>query len=213
MDDAAGNIEQALLAALELAADTPWADLTLAAIAEKAGIDLTAMYGLSGKDQLATESDTYFDKAMSAEGVSGDDLPRERLFDVIMLRFEAMEAHRAGLLSMMKYRDRTPSLTLRLPAARKHTADWALVSAGLDDSSGAPPGLKAVAVAFVIASTERAWRKETSGDFALTMAALDKGLREAEDRMKSLKRFTRWGRKDAADVPETADDSETEVNT
>ncbi len=193
MTTQAGILEKGLLAALDLAADTPWADLTLADIATAAGLDLTAFHGLAGKDDLAAYAEAYFDRAMSEEGVSRDDSPRERLFDVIMLRFEAMEAHRAGLVSLMSCRDRTPSLMMRLPLARKRSADWALVSAGLDNRSGAPAGLKAVAVAYVIDRAERAWRKETSGDFALTMAALDRGLRDAESRMERLQRFTGWG--------------------
>ncbi|HBU33249.1 MAG TPA: hypothetical protein DEB28_03850, partial [Hyphomonas sp.] len=182
MTTQAGILEKGLLAALELADETPWADLTLSAIAEAADTSLSEFHGLAGKDDLAAHADPYFDKAMSEEGVSHDESPRERLFDVIMLRFEAMEAHRAGLLSLMKYRDHTPSLLLSLPLARKRSADWALVSAGLDNRSGAPVGLKSVAIGYVIDTAERAWRKETSGDFALTMAALDKGLRDAEDR-------------------------------
>lgn len=207
----AGILEKGLLAALDLAAETPWVDLTLAAIADKADVPLSDFHGLSGKDKLASLVDAHFDRAMSAEGVSPDDSPRERLFDVIMLRFEAMEAYRAGLLSLMRYRDRTPSLLLGLAAARKRTADWALVSAGLDNGRFAPPGLKAIAIAFVIASAERAWRRETSGDFALTMAALDRGLREAEDRMETMRRVTGWGRRDRRpDEPaDTTTDGET----
>ncbi|MEQ3651165.1 hypothetical protein [Hyphomonas sp.] len=194
MTTQAGILDKGLLAALGLAADTPWADLTLADIAGAVGINLSEFHGLAGKDDLAAHADPYFDKAMSEEGVSRDESPRERLFDVIMLRFEAMEAHRAGLMSLMTYRDRTPSLLLTLPLARKRSADWALVSAGLDNRSGAPAGLKSVAIGYVIAKAERAWRKEISGDFALTMAALDRGLRDAEDRMKQLQRFTGWGK-------------------
>jgi AcrR family transcriptional regulator len=195
MTTQAGILDQGLLAALEIAATKPWADLTLSGIAEAAGIGLSEFHAIAGKDELASHADLYFDRFMSEEGVSPDESPRERLFDVIMLRFEAMEQHRAGLVSLMTYRDRTPSLLLTLPLARKRTADWALVSAGLDNRSGAPTGLKAVAIAFVIDKAERAWGKDTSGDFALTMAALDKGLRDAEDRMEQLQRFTGWGKR------------------
>lgn len=210
MTDTAGILEKGLLAALELAAETPWADLTLSAIAEKAGVELSAFHGLSGKDELAVAVNTHFDRAMSSEGASGEAAPRERLFDVIMLRFEAMEDFREGLLSLMTYRDRTPSLLLRLPAARKQSADWALVSAGLDNRSGAPLLLKAVAIAHVLEKTERAWRKETSGDFALTMAALDRGLRNAEGRMLRLQRFTGWS--DAARRQDTPPEAEEKVS-
>ena len=70
------------------------------------------------------------------------------------------------------------------------SAAWALASAGLDHDTGAPASLKRIAIAFVIAEAERAWRRETSGDFALTMAALDKGLRRAEERLGQFRRFT-----------------------
>ena len=60
-----GILDKGLLAALELAAETPWADLTLSAIAKTAGLDLPDFHGLGGKDALAVHADTYFDRAMS----------------------------------------------------------------------------------------------------------------------------------------------------
>jgi len=188
MEEEGDIVEIGLLAALALAAEKPWGDLTLTAIAEEAGLPLGAFYGIT-RDSLANAFDAYFDRAMSEEGPPGGDSPRERLFDVIMLRFEAMEDHRAGALSLMKDRDRTPRLLLRLPQHRAASAQWALTSAGLDDDSGAPLGLKVAAIAFVIAQTERAWRKDKDGDFALTMAALDKSLRAAEARMLRLQKY------------------------
>ena len=95
MTKQAGILDKGLLAALELAAETPWADLTLSAIARQAELDLSEFHGLAGKDELAAHIDPYFDRAMSEEGVSSDESPRERLFDVIMLRFEVMEAFAA----------------------------------------------------------------------------------------------------------------------
>ncbi|MBR9806160.1 hypothetical protein [Hyphomonas pacifica] len=210
MSDTAGILGKGLLAALELAAETAWADLTLSEIADTAGLSLSDFHGVAGKDELAAYAETYFDGFMSEEGVSHDETPRERLFDVIMLRFEAMEDHRAGLISLMTYRDRVPSLLLKLAAARKRSADWALVSAGLDRRSGAPVPLKAVGVAYVIGKAERAWRKETSGDFALTMAALDRGLRDAEDRMQQFQRMTGWGRSRRAEEARSGQDKEQE---
>lgn len=183
-------IEQGLLAALDLAATKPWSELTLGEIAAKAGLTLNDFHGVATRESLADAVDAHFDRAMSAEAIATDDLPRERLFEVIMLRFEAMEDYRDGLKSLLRYRETQPSILVRLPAARAASARWALASAGLDDDSGAPLSLKVLAIAFVIARTERAWRKETSGDFALTMAALDKSLRAAEERMGWVSRFT-----------------------
>jgi predicted protein tyrosine phosphatase len=193
---------KALLAALGLAAETGWRDLTLGAIATAAGLTLDDLFGVATKDDLAAAMDTHFDRAMSAEGVSPDANPRERLFDVIMLRFEAMEPWRKGLISLMRHRETSPRSLVQLPAAKLNSARWALVSAGLDTDAGAPLSVKALGISYVITQAERAWRKETSADFALTMAALDKALRETEDRLDWFRR--RGKSKPAAPASETA---------
>lgn len=71
-------------------------------------------------------------------------------------------------------------------SARMQTAN-PVIEKGL--LAALPRGLKTLAVANVIRETEKAWRKETSNDFALTMAALDKALRDAEERMGWLSRW------------------------
>lgn len=205
MEETDDIVELGLLTALSLAEDTPWGDITLSAIAEEAGAPLGDFYGLT-RDDLANAFDGYFDRAMSADGPPGGDSPRERLFDVIMLRFEAMEESRAGALSLMRARDRTPRLLLRLPQHRAASAHWALASAGLDDDSGAPLGLKIAAIAVVIARTERAWRKDTDGDFAHTMAALDKALRAAEARMLRLQKYLPKKSENGPDEPDEVEE-------
>lgn len=183
-------IEKGLLAALGLAAGKPWSEITLAEVASQAGLTLQDFHGVATREDILEAMDAYFDRAMSAEGVPDDTSPRERLFDVIMKRFEAMEPYRDGLRELMKFRESSLSHVVRLPVHRHATASWALASAGVDDDTGAPASLKRLAVAFVIGETERAWRREKSADFALTMAALDKGLRRSEDRLGQLRRFT-----------------------
>ena len=196
-------IEKGLKAALELAASRAWTDIPLADIAAKAKLQLSDFHGVASREDLVEALDGWFDKAMSAEGVPDETSPRERLFDVIMLRFEAMEPYRAGLNAIMKFRETSLSHLVRLPAHRHASAAWALTSAGLDNDKGAPVSVKRIAIGFVIAQTELAWRKEKSGDFALTMAALDNGLRRAEDRLGQVRRFTGRRRPDAPPTEET----------
>ena len=182
-------VKTGLKAALELAADTPWEDLRQSDIAAHAGLPLDAFHGTSGKAALAEAVEGLFDPAMSAEGVDPEDTARERLFDVIMLRFEAMEPYRAGLVSLMAWRRRAPLALARLARARQRTAEWALVSAGLDGERDAPLPVKAAALALVLDRTERAWRQETDTGLARTMAALDEGLRTSEKRLERLRRL------------------------
>jgi hypothetical protein len=183
-------IEKGLKAALDLSATRAWSDIPLADIAAKAKLTLSDFHGVAAREDLVEAMDAHFDKAMSADGVPDETSARERLFDVIMLRFEAMEPYRAGIIEITKFRESSLFHLVRLPNHRHASAAWALASAGLDNDAGAPASLKRIAIGIVIAQAERAWRKETSGDFALTMAALDKGLRRAEERLGQLRRLT-----------------------
>lgn len=198
-------IERGLKAALDLAASRAWSDIPLADIAAKAKLTLADFHGVASREDLVEALDGWLDKAMSAEGVPDETSARERLFEVIMRRFEAMEPYRAGLTELLKFRETSLTHVVRLPQHRHASAAWALASAGLDDDAGAPASLKRIAIAFVIAQTERAWRRDRDGDFALTMAALDKGLRRAEERLGQFRRFT--GRK----TPDTPPTEETPV--
>lgn len=198
-------IERGLKAALDLAASRAWSDIPLADIAAKAKLTLADFHGVASREDLVEALDGWLDKAMSAEGVPDETSARERLFEVIMRRFEAMEPYRAGLTELLKFRETSLTHVVRLPQHRHASAAWALASAGLDDDAGASASLKRIAIAFVIAQTERAWRRDRDGDFALTMAALDKGLRRAEERLGQFRRFT--GRK----TPDTPPTEETPV--
>ena len=127
-----------------------------------------------------------------------------------MLRFEAMEAYRPGLVSLMRWRDANPVRSLSMLDARRESAAWALVCAGLDGSEAAPLPLKSIAVAWAMARAERAWRKETSADFTRTMAALDKELREAEERLGWLDKLRARRRRNETQDAETAPAGEPE---
>ena len=188
-------IEKGVKAALSLAGETPWAALHLKDICEEAGLALSQFHGVADKDDLADAVEPFFDKAMSAEEIDADEDARTRLFEVIMLRFEAMEPHRDGLVSLMKYRETSPAHLTALLRARRASAEWALVCAGLDGADDAPLALKAVNVAWAMGRAERAWRREDSADFTRTMAALDKELRDAEERGGLWRRLRRMRRR------------------
>ncbi len=197
-------IDAGIKASLALGAEQPWAEITLAKIADKSGLTLADFYGKADKVSLSDAIEGWFDKAMSAEAADMDDSPRERLFEVIMLRFEAMEPYRDGLLSLMKWRGRSPARLAALLIARRRTAEWALACAGLDTSGEVPLAAKTLNMGWVISRSERAWRKEESADFARTMAMLDAELRGSEERLGWVDRLRGRRRKtpeaDAADT-------------
>jgi len=117
-----------------------------------------------GREDLVEALDGYFDKAMSADGVPEETSPRERLFDVIMLRFEAMEPYRAGLIELLKFRETSLTHVVRLPGHRHASAAWALASAGLDHDGGAPASLVEARAAQVFRPAARGAAMREIGD-------------------------------------------------
>ena len=196
-------IKKGVHAAFKLAETGKWGDLTLAAIAEEAGLSLKDFHGLADKDDLSEAVEQVFDAAMSDEPIDADETARTRLFDVIMLRFEAMEEVRDGAMSYLRWRDRSfDGLALRLKS-RAATAKWALACAGLDGASQIPRGVQLASLGWAIAQAERAWRQETSADLSRTMAALDAELIKIEERVDWLKgRRARKAKPDPAPEPD-----------
>lgn len=195
-------IEAGIKAAFKLAETGKWGDLTLAQIAEEAGLTLKDFHGVADKDDLSAQVEKVFDAGMSSEPVDTDETARTRLFDVIMLRFETMEEVRDGAMSYLRWRDRSlDGLALRLKA-RAQTAKWALACAGLDGSSSIPRGVQIAALGWAISQAERAWRQETSADLSRTMAALDAELIKIEDRAAWIKKR---GRKSSSAAPAAED--------
>lgn len=177
-------IDKGVRAALKLAETEKWGRLSLAEIADEAGLGLKDFHGVADKADLSDAVEPFFDAAMSEGSFDTDETARTRLFDVIMMRFEAMEDVRDGAMSYLRWRDRSlDGLALRLKA-RADTAKWALACAGLDGSSKLPRGLQITALAWAIAQAERAWRQETSPDLSRTMAALDAELIKIEERLE-----------------------------
>lgn len=180
-------IDKGVQAALKLAETEKWSAITLAAIADEAGLSLQDFHAHADKDVLSASVERTFDAGMNEGSVEPDETARTRLFDVIMMRFETMEAARDGAMSFLRWRDRSiDGLGLRLKN-RAATAKWALACAGLDGATKIPRGVQIAAVGWAIAQAERAWRQETSADLSRTMAALDAELIKLEERAEWLK--------------------------
>lgn len=194
-------IEKALQAAFKLAETGKWGDLTLAEIAAEAGLSLKDFHGVADKTDLSASVERFFDAGMSEGSIDPEETARTRLFDVIMLRFEAMEEVRDGAMSYLRWRDRSlDGLALRL-TARAKTAKWALACAGLDGTSQIPRGVQVASLGWALAQAERAWRQETSPDLSRTMASLDAELIKIEERAAWIKNR---GKSRKPSDPETA---------
>lgn len=163
---------------LAIAASKPWRDVTIFDIADAAHVTVADLAGLAPGD-AADVLDDHFDRLAAAE-VSGADRAeplRDRLFDLAMKRFEAMEPHRAALLALEENRDGVGVAAAFARAGR--TARWLITLAG-ESVSGVDGTAQVQALAVALTRTHRAWREDKDGDFVRTMAALDKSLRQTE---------------------------------
>lgn len=173
-------------AALALAAGGAWKEVTLARLAAAAGRPLAELYGASLWEAVDCAEEA-FDRAI-AEGVDKLDPKqsvRDRLFELIMRRFEAMEPHRAAVLAMEQGVDRDPTLLASQHQRHVRCARWVLALAGLE-ADGMTGQARAQGLGVIIGQARAAWRGDDAGDFARTMASLDKNLRRAEEM------FGRW---------------------
>jgi hypothetical protein len=171
-------------AALAVAAGKPWRSATIHDLAEAAGTSAADFYPASLGD--ATDCvEEGFDLAMASRAVEPDQNVRDRLFDLLMRRFEAMELVRAAVIAMEEGQDRDPAMMAAAHQRHARAARWALTLAGLDPD-GIGGAARAQGLAVIIGQARAAWRGDEAGDFAKTMASLDKNLRRAEEM------FGRW---------------------
>ncbi|MEJ0022315.1 MAG: TetR family transcriptional regulator [Alphaproteobacteria bacterium] len=176
-------------ACLALAAQKEWQGVTLFDIAAQAGGAAADFYPLTPADAFEAIDD-YFDRK-AAEGAAAPEasaLARDRVFDAAMRRFEAMEEERAGVLALDKAMERDPIARAASFARAGKSARWLLALA----AENADPA-RVQALALVLIQTRAAWRGDDAGDFAKTMAALDKGLRRAESFFDSVGRVFKPG--------------------
>jgi AcrR family transcriptional regulator len=101
--------------------------------------------------------------------------PRERLFDVLMRRIEALTPHKAAVRSLVRSASRNPPLALALNGFAVRSQQWMLTAA--DVPAAGPLGqLRAQGLALLFASVLRTWLADDDPGLARTMSALDRAL-------------------------------------
>lgn len=187
-------------AALKLALTQGWRDLALADIAAEAKIGLPELAHIfHSKAEIlaafARRIDAEVLAAAEAEGIEGES-PRDRLFDVLMLRFDALGPQKPALkrIAFDLAGDPVGAMSLIRPALQ--SIGWMLEAAGID-SSGLRGAIRVRGVALVWAAAFRVWLNDGE-DQAKTMAELDKRLRQAEEWRDALSRLRTRNADDAA---------------
>jgi len=173
----------------QVVAEHGWRGTTLARIAAASGSSLATLRGMaSAPEDLIVRFNRTVDQAVLEGTVPTEgESPRDRLFDVLMRRLDALQPHRAGVVRFMRELPTHPLLTLLLGAGMNRSMGWMLESAGL--SAAGPGGLARIqGLTAVWVYTLRAWMKDDSADLGATMAALDKALDRADQLARTLDR-------------------------
>jgi AcrR family transcriptional regulator len=169
-------------ALMALAAERRWEDVTLEALAERAGVSLaTLRAAFDGRVSALAEFVRDVDEHVLAkiDPALAQEAPRERLFDVLFSRFEILAPHREAIRNLGRAALRDPLLALELNRITTASMGWMLTAAGIP-STGGRGLVRSQALALVWARVMRVWLDDDDPGLARTMAALDKRLREAE---------------------------------
>jgi AcrR family transcriptional regulator len=176
-DDAEGRLVDA---ALRLAVQQGWRRVGLAAVAAEAGLPLDQAYAACpSKLAILAAFHRRIDRvALAGPAIEGDASGRDRLFDILMRRFDALQPHKAALGAILRDSIGDPSVLLDAPAVLRSMA-WMLEAAGLS-AAGWRGGLRTQLLAGLYFLVLRDFLDDDSADLTKTMAALDRRLRRAQ---------------------------------
>jgi AcrR family transcriptional regulator len=173
--------DRVLDATLRIAATEGWSAVGVARLATEASVDLAALYELfPSKPALLVGLMRRADRAVLATDPveSAEGSPRDRLFDVIMRRFDALQPFRGGLVAIIGA-GADPLAGLALLGPFRRSMAWMLETAGIS-SAGLAGQVRIAGLAVVYARAFGVWLGDESADLGKTMAALDRGLALAE---------------------------------
>lgn len=166
----------------EMIAETGWHRFSFSDLAERADLTLSDIRKVfSGRSAVLDRLSTTLDEAMLAidRGELDDLPPRDRVFELIMRRLEAMAPFRAGLLRLMKEARREPELLLMTACRLDRSIAWLQDASGLR-AEGLRARVQRRLLTAVYLRTLSVWSSDESADLAKTMASLDKQLRRIE---------------------------------
>ena len=175
--------EKIVESALHLAVEQGWEYTTLRDISAHSGISLSELFDIiDDKNDILVLLGRMIDKKIVANtDISDDDdiSARDRLFDILMDRYDALNEYRDGIKAILEsFRFDPKQLVISMPHLCK-SMSWMLEISGVE-TSGIKGALKVAGLTGVYLKVMKTWAKDESEDLSKTMAALDKALERAE---------------------------------
>jgi AcrR family transcriptional regulator len=165
-------------ALLELASERSWEDIAISDIASRANVSLATFRDhFPSKGAILAAFARRIDHIV-LDAVSGDmagEPAKDRLFDVLMHRLDALAPYKLGLDAVYDWALRDPLAAVALNRVAVNSMRFMLEAAGIE-SEGAVGALKLQGLAFAWARILRVWFNDSDPGLAATMAALDREL-------------------------------------
>lgn len=199
--------DAALDAFLRLVAEKGFAAVALRDVAAGAGLGFAELYRLfPDKASLIAAFMARIDaEVLGGTPTSTDDeeTARDRLFDVMMRRYDALKPHRAALREIRRVAMRDPLLVLAMRPALRRAMAAMLEAAGIS-SDGISGALRQNGLLAIHHAVSRVFDRDDTSDLSKTMAALDGRLKTAE---RWSQRFDKYGKSARSKEPEQSPDA------
>jgi AcrR family transcriptional regulator len=170
--------ERIVAAFMAILGEKPFDEIGFAEIADHAGASLAQLRNAFASTlAILAAHMKEIDRAVLAGGDEDmmDEPPRERLFDVLMRRIEALAPYKAAIRSLLRSARFNPGLALALNGLAVGSQQWMLTAAGI--SAAGPKGMaRAQGLALLFAQVLGTWVEDSDPGLARTMAALDRAL-------------------------------------
>lgn len=179
---------RAIRAALDLAAERGWRKVTFIEIAERTGLSLAE---LRREFTCRTDILKAFQAEIDAEVLTKikpatpEQAPRDRLFDIIMTRFEVMVPYKPALARIQADLCCHPAEAAPLVCSTLASQYWMLAGAGAK-LEGTGAGLRVTGLTAIYVKVFGVWLDDSSPGLDRTMAALDRRLRSGEHWLTSM---------------------------
>jgi AcrR family transcriptional regulator len=170
-------------AALQCAANNRWDEVSMTQIARAAKIDPEHVIPLfADKTDIlcayGRQVDAEVAKALGGQSVEGDS-PKDRLFDVLMERFDVLNDNRAAVISILDSMTFDPKQTVIALPWLCRSMTWMLELSDIS-TQGWKGALRVTGLTAIYLKVLRDWAKDESADMAATMASLDSALNRAD---------------------------------
>jgi AcrR family transcriptional regulator len=187
--DPRGKIIDALF---ELASENRFEDISIRDICKRASISLADFRdSFPSKGAVLASFSRRIDRAVLAQDSEelADETPRERLFDILMRRLEAMAPYREGLREASAWLRRDPSAALAINQTVLSSMRFMLEAAGIEVDGGAAGTIKLQGLAFAWARIVGVWLDDDDPGLSKTMAELDRELTRGERAVAGVDRL------------------------